>query len=381
MTRFAAALSVHPLAAEALGQVVGDVLEQLGDGCRPDLVVAFVSSHHLDHAAAIADGLERLLRPTCLVGATAVAVAGGGREVEEQPSLSVLAADFGGVGLRSLVLSAVPTPDGARLVGWPDEVPASGTLVLLADPFTFPVDDFLRLVNDHAPDLTVVGGMASAAMRPGGNRLLHGGSMLTEGAVAVLVPAEVGVRTVVSQGCRPIGRPFTITRADGNVVLELGGQPPLARLQELAASLDDHERSLLRQGLHVGIVVDEHRVEFARGDFLVRNLLGADEDTGAIAIGEPVEVGQTVQFHLRDAESADEDLRHLLRGVEGRAALLFTCNGRGSRLFGVPDHDAGLVEDTLGPLPLAGAFCAGEIGPVGGRSHLHGFTASLALFT
>jgi small ligand-binding sensory domain FIST len=184
----------------------------------------------------------------------------------------------------------------------------------------------------------------------------------------------------VSQGCRPIGRPYVVTKAEQNLIEELAGKPAMERLQELAAAATEDERELLRQGLHVGLVVDEHKADFARGDFLVRNLLGADEQTGALAVGEQVGVGQTVQFHVRDAAAADEDLRELLADADADAALLFTCNGRGRHLFGVADHDAGLVEKLLGPIPLAGAFCAGEIGPVGGRNFLHGFTASLALF-
>ncbi len=186
---------------------------------------------------------------------------------------------------------------------------------------------------------------------------------------------------MVSQGCRPIGKPFVVTRAQRNFVEELGGEPALGRLRELAERATDAERELLQRGLHVGLVVDEHKAEFGRGDFLVRNVLGADRETGAIAVGDQVGVGQTVQFHVRDAEAADEDLRELLRGVDARGALLFTCNGRGRHLFGTPDHDAGVVAQLLGPIPAAGAFCAGEIGPVGGRNFLHGFTASLALFS
>jgi small ligand-binding sensory domain FIST len=203
---------------------------------------------------------------------------------------------------------------------------------------------------------------------------------MTTGAVAVLLSDDVPVTPVVSQGCRPIGQPFTVTNAKQNLVLELAGQPAMQRLQELVLAADEDERELMRQGLHLGVVVDEHKLDFSRGDFLVRNVLGADRNNGAIAVGELVQVGQTVQFHVRDANAADEDLRALLNSVEGDAALLFTCNGRGSHLFGVPNHDAGVVDDLLGPLPLAGAFCAGEIGPVGGKNFLHGFTASLAVF-
>jgi small ligand-binding sensory domain FIST len=154
----------------------------------------------------------------------------------------------------------------------------------------------------------------------------------------------------------------------------------MARLQDLVQAASEDERELMREGLHVGLVVDEHKLDFARGDFLVRNVLGADQRSGALAIGERVDVGTTMQFQVRDADAADDDLRALLNGVQGNAALLFTCNGRGTHLFPDPNHDAGTIEELLGTLPLAGAFCAGEIGPVGGRNFLHGFTASVLVF-
>jgi small ligand-binding sensory domain FIST len=155
----------------------------------------------------------------------------------------------------------------------------------------------------------------------------------------------------------------------------------MERLQEIVQAATDADRRLMREGLHVGIVVDEHRLDFERGDFLVRNLLGVDQSTGSLAFSEPVEVGQTVQFQVRDAGAADEDLRCLLEDVTGTGALMFTCNGRGTHLFSRPDHDAGVVAELLGDVPMAGAFCAGEIGPVGRRNFLHGFTASVAVFS
>ena len=212
------------------------------------------------------------------------------------------------------------------------------------------------------------------------------GVEVARGAVAVLVQGPVRISTVVSQGCRPIGRPFVVTKAERNVIRELGGRPPLAQLQELFAELSSDEQTLARQGLHVGQVIDEYRETFGRGDFLVRNVQGADPESGAIAIGDWVRVGQTVRLHVRDAASADRDLREALRaqadalGDAGAAgALLFTCNGRGSHMFDVPDHDATAIEDGLG-VPAAGFFAAGEIGPVGGRNFLHGFTATMAVF-
>ncbi|HUF84495.1 MAG TPA: FIST N-terminal domain-containing protein [Acidimicrobiia bacterium] len=378
--KFASALSQRPIATQAVGEAAGEVLERL-DGEGADLVVCFVSPHHVGVLEDMAGAIRGVLRPRVLLGGTAASIIGSGREVEEEPALSLLAARMPASELTPVALRVEETPDGPALLGWPerrDRPPT--TLLLFADPVTFPVDAFLERCNADTPGLRVIGGLASAAARPGGNRLVLDDLVVDQGAVGVLVDNGIEVRTLVSQGCRPIGRPYVVTRAQRNFVEELGGQPALERLQEIAESATEEERELLRGGLHVGLVVDEHKAEFERGDFLVRNLLGADRESGALAVGDRVNVGQTVQFHVRDAGAADEDLRELLAGVDADAALLFTCNGRGQHLFGAPDHDAGLVEQMLGPIPLAGCFCAGEIGPVGGRNFLHGFTASLALF-
>jgi small ligand-binding sensory domain FIST len=379
VNRYAAALSLHPTPVEAVGEVAGELLERF-DGERPDLLVCFASPHHVGAFEDIAAGLGKLLEPEALVGTTAVAVAGGAREIEDGPALSAFAAGFGAGRVDSFALDAMETDEGFVILGWPDAVAPRGTLLLLADPFTFPVSDFLRLLNAQLPELTVVGGLASAAAGPGGNRLARDTQVLSSGAVAVLCSEDVPVRAVVSQGCRPLGQAFTVTRAERNLVYELAGAPAVRRLQDLVLAADDAEREMMRHGLHLGVVVDEHRDEFGRGDFLVRNLLGVDKEQGALAVGERLEVGQTVQFQVRDAAAADEDLRLLLQPVRGEAALLFTCNGRGTRFFGTPDHDAAVIDELLDRVPLAGGFCAGEIGPIGGRNFLHGFTASVAVF-
>jgi small ligand-binding sensory domain FIST len=233
--------------------------------------------------------------------------------------------------------------------------------------------------------MTIVGGMASGASEPGGNGLLTADQVYHEGAVAVRIHGPVAIRSVVSQGCRPIGKHYVITKARQNIIQELGGKPAMTQLQELFAELTAEEQQLMQNGVHVGRVINEYQDQFERGDFLVRNVIGADPNSGAIAIGEYVRPGQTVQFHVRDASSADEELRELLatsRTKAGPAAggLLFTCNGRGTRLFETPNHDAGVVTATLGSIPLAGFFAQGEIGPIGGRNFLHGFTASVVLF-
>jgi small ligand-binding sensory domain FIST len=229
-----------------------------------------------------------------------------------------------------------------------------------------------------------VGGAASAARGPGGNRLVIDDEVVDDGGVGAILPAEVASMLVVSQGCRPVGEPMIVTQADRNVLVELAGKPALDRLEEVVVAAGPDERTQLARGLHIGVAVDEHRATFGPGDFLVRNLIGADSDARALAIGDHVEVGTTVQFQVRDAQAADDDLRALLTtaaaGGPAEAALLFTCNGRGMHLFGEPDHDAAAVDAVVRSGAIAGMFCAGEFGPVGGRSFVHGFTASIVLF-
>jgi small ligand-binding sensory domain FIST len=204
------------------------------------------------------------------------------------------------------------------------------------------------------------------------------------GAVGIVIGGGVRVRPVVSQGCKPIGRPMVVTRSEENLIVELGGRPALERLREVYGGLDPSDRELVRSSLHVGRAATEYRDEFRRGDFLVRNVVGADPESGVVAVGDTVRTGQTVQFHVRDAVTADDDLRELLEaaavGPRAAGALVFTCNGRGRRLFDTPDHDARCLQECLGPLPAAGFFAQGELGPIGSRTFLHGFTASIALF-
>ena len=271
---------------------------------------------------------------------------------------------------------------GFAISGFPD--PADGSLVvLLVDPFTFPAGPFLRRLGEERPGLPVVGGIASGAGRPGTQALIVDDELHESGAAGAVV-SGASVRIVVSQGCAPFGREAVITAAEGNVVYELAGERALDRLRSEVGGLSDDERRLVARGLLAGIVIDENRSEYRRGDYLIRGLVGVDEESGALALGEHVRVGQTVRFHFRDAASADEDLREGLAAAhEGRraaGALTFTCNGRGTNMFPAPDHDARAVAEAIGSPAVAGFFCGGEIGPVGGRTFLHGFTATLAVF-
>ena len=374
---FAVACSEAEPTAAAAASVAGELAESL-DGDPPDLVVFFATAAHLEAMDTLAAVLAERLAPEVLLGAGAVSVIAGGRELEEVPAVVAWSARVAGA--APVRFGPALGSDHSPIADLPplDERPR--TLLLLADPFSFPSDRLLGEIDATNPGLRVVGGLASAANSPGGNRLVLGTEIFDDGAVGLLLDSGAEVATVVSQGCRPIGRPYAVTRGERNLIHELGGRPALERLQEIVSGLGDAERALVQRGLHIGIVVNEHKLDFDRGDFLVRGVLGIERESRALAVGDLVETGTTVQFHVRDAETAGEDLHRLMSGRRAEGALLFTCNGRGRRLFGIDDHDATVVSGAIAPAPLAGMFCAGEIGPVGPRSHLHGFTASVALF-
>ena len=369
---------------EAAIRAVAQATEALGDA-SPSLAVLFASARFLAVAEDLVAAITELIGPLPLIGCVGEAVAGGAREVESEPAVSLwLGAGLGPV--ETFAMEYIRTPSGGAYGGYLFPREPEGAHLMICDPFTFPADGLLTHLNEQVPGAVVMGGMASAARAPRQSRLFLDNRVLSVGAVGVHLP-NAEVHPLVAQGCRPIGDAYIVTRADGSLIHELGGRPPLVRLREMAAALPSRDQELLAQGLQLGVVIDEYRAEPGQGDFLIRGVVGADPDSGTIAVGDQIQVGQTVQFHVRDAQSADEDLRRALgrefKALGGRrpaGALLFTCNGRGSRLFTEPDHDTGLIAATLGDIPLAGFFCAGELGPVGGQNFLHTFTASIALF-
>jgi small ligand-binding sensory domain FIST len=351
-----------------------------------DLVAFFFTGPLRESAAPLAAMLQERLRPRVLVGVSCESVAGGDRELEFRPAASLVGAHLPNVDLRPFHVSAA---EWSTLLSDPEQLQQRiGTgerhcgQLLLADPFTTPVDELLGEL-DRTFGASTFGGMASGAQSPGGNLLLLNGSLYSDGAVGVGFGGDVTIDCVVSQGCRPFGDPMVVTRAQENLIQELGRKPALEVAREMLERLSPEEQSLLQNGLFVGIVIDEYRSEFRRGDFLVRGLMGYDPSSGALAVGDHVRAGQTIQFHLRDAGTAHEDLSLMLReraeqGYSG--GMLFTCNGRGSRMFDVPHHDVRTIHEGLPGLPVAGFFAMGELGPVGGKSFIHGHTASLALF-
>jgi small ligand-binding sensory domain FIST len=388
MTEFYAGVSTETDPLAGVARLSSEIIENLGD--TPDLVVTFLSPHHRKSASQISAEMMQALTPKVLLGCTGEGVIGPSLELERQPAISVWAARLPGVTLVPFHLRFEEGPDGIRLIGWPKDPPRAEDhpfFIMLAEPFSTPAGELLVFLQQKYPSVPVLGGMASGARVPGENQLLFNGEVREEGVVGIAAYGGIRLESVVSQGCRPIGDRFLVTRAERNVIHELGGRPALHCLTEVFEELTEEEKEMARNGLHLGCAIDEQKEHFDRGDFLVRNLIGIDEETGSLAIGDLVDEGQTVQFHIRDAESAKEDLRLLLESRKREmgehhpeAALLFSCNGRGRRFFGAPHADVGAIRERLGNIPVAGFFAQGEIGPIGRKNFLHGFTASVALF-
>ena len=362
------------------------VIEKQLSGQTPDLAFVFVTHHHTTDPG-FGRQLYAALGAKILVGCTAESVASNGLEYENGPAISVWAASLPGCHVDAFHIAFQRTLDGLLAIGAPsaeEARPSPRAAFLLADPFSCSVDSMLSHFGEEFHGLPVMGGMASGASAPGENRLFLNDGEYDQGAVGVVIGGPVSIRSVVSQGCRPIGKPFVVTRANRNIVAELGGRPALEQINALYREAEPGDQQLIQKGLHLGLAMSEYRETFGRGDFLIGNIVGADRETGAVALGNLVRTGQTVQFHVRDANTADEDLRTLLssslKSGPAGGGLLFSCNGRGTRMFPRPHHDAAAIRDLAGEIPLAGFFAQGELGPVDGQNYIHGFTASLALF-
>jgi small ligand-binding sensory domain FIST len=241
--------------------------------------------------------------------------------------------------------------------------------------------------NEALVGLPIVGGVAYGPRSAGSTRLLIGDQVVERGAVGALLAGPVAARSMVSQGCRPVGPTMTVTAADGNVILALAGEPALTKLESIVTGLPPEDQALIGDGLQIGLVMNEYAEEHEQGDFLIRGVLGLDKPNEGIVVGDAVDVGTTVRFHVRDADAADTDLTAMLerlRTTSGfdtiEGALLFSCNGRGGAFFPTPDHDVVSVRSVLATDGVAGFFAAGEIGPVAGRNHVHGQSASVLAF-
>lgn len=380
-TRIGAGLSTAGETREAVREAARSAAGDLAGG-GVDLAFLFLSPAHLAAAEEAVEALEEELRPRHLLGCVADGVVAGTHEVEDGPAAAVWAGSLPGAEIETFHAVATELEEEIAVSGFPD-LGEPSLVSLLVDPYTFPVAAVLESVNEEHPGLPLVGGIAGGGGAPGTQALVVDGEVHAEGAAGAVV-SGVPVATLVSQGCAPIGRDAVVTSAEHNIVFELAGRPALERLRAEVVALAPEEQRLAAGGVLAGLVMDENKADYGRGDFLMRGVIGADEASGALAIAESVRVGQTLRFHVRDAGTADVDLRRALdEALEGQAAagaLLFTCNGRGTHMFPLPHHDASAVCEALGAPAVAGFFCGGEIGPVGSRVFLHGFTATAAVF-
>jgi small ligand-binding sensory domain FIST len=382
--QFAQSHLVHDDLAVAVEETSKKIRESI-DG-EIDLVFAFSAGYSPFEFDRCMRSIRQLTGAKHVLGCTCENVISGGLELETETAISLWAARLPGSEITPMHLTFVRSTSESAITGWPEEVsgvwPDSSSMILLGEPFAFPVDVLLERFNEDRPGVRIAGGMASGASMPGESRLLLNEETFTEGLIAIRI-SGVALRMLVSQGCRPIGESMVITKAERNVIESLGGRPALDMVFELFKTLPTQEQRMFQNGLHVGRVINEYQESFGFGDFLIRNVVGIDKEQRSIAIGDYVRPGQTVQFHIRDSQSASLELQQMLNTASNQrpyqSALLFTCNGRGSNLFSEPHHDAGLVS-TSDKFPLAGFFAAGEIGPVGNKNFLHGFTASVVLF-
>ena len=389
--RWATAVSRNTSFEAALLECADGVRESLGPG-PVTLALAFVTPHFAQFHGKLHEALVESLGPGTLLGCSAGGVIGGGEEVEQTPAITLVAARLPDVTVRPFHLEGdLPDLDGPP-DAWEELLGVARTeepqFILLADPFSGRPEALLAGLDYAFPGSAKIGGLASGATSPGLNVLFLDSEVHNSGVAGVVLTGNLVVDTVVAQGCRPVGDLMQVTRCDGNIVYELDGQPAFSTLEELFAGMDQRDRELAGRSLMLGIVMDEFQEEPKAGDFLIRNLAGIDPKGGAIAVGERLQEGMRIRFHLRDANTSAEDLHAVLTGYEGTlpnkdaisGALLFSCLGRGEHLYKKPNFDTSVFKQHLGEIPVGGFFCNGEIGPVGGTTFLHGYTSSFGLF-
>ena len=388
--RAEAAITQSQIVENALEDLV-ERLPMLADGTKVDLALLFASDWYEDEYPELMQGLRERVGDAIIIGCSGQGIIGPGQEIETSPAIVLQLFSLPGAMLKPVVLTPEDVSSQMMANVWaerlgkltPEQVNA---WLFFVDPFTTESERLLMLMKTMNRGVPMIGGLASGDQRKQRSFLFLNGEVLDRGVVGLAIGGDYEVRTVVSQGAQPIGQSWTITGVQGNFVQTIGMRPALEVLQETFSSLSPEMQERARSNLLVGLAMDEYRDEYGRGDFLIRNLLGIDRESGAVAINAMPREGQTLQFQVRDPEAADDELSVLLRrardelgGQQPVGALLCACNGRGVGLFGAPHHDAQKLEEMLGPVPVAGFFCNGEIGPVGRENYLHGFTASIAL--
>ncbi|MBI1849050.1 MAG: FIST C-terminal domain-containing protein [Planctomycetes bacterium] len=371
----------------ALDEVLADATSLPG---KPDVAFVFLSPHFFPSATHVIGEISERTGARHVLGCGGGGIIADRREMEDCPALSLLLARLPGAKICPFHVDDDDIGDGQATERFVEKIgvdPADDAgFVVLPDPFSVEIVRLIEQFNHAYPGAVLCGGLASGAQMPGGNVLLLDGAVHTSGVVGLSFAGSVRLRAVVSQGCRPVGRRFIVTRAEQNVIHELSGKPAIDGVRDVLQGLQGKDRQLAEHALFVGRVMREQKTEFHRGDFLIRNLMGIDRRTGAIAVGDHVRRGMTVQFQVRDGETAGEDLHENLQHYkvaqagQPRGALLFSCLGRGEGMYGEPNRDVRSVDEVLGEVPKAGFFCNGEIGPIDGSNYVHGFTLSSCFF-
>lgn len=367
-------------------QATDAVIESLELDSPVDLALVFVHSRFADDYGRVLATIRERTGASHLIGCSGESVIGTAVEAEGVPAISVMALRLPGARFTPVRVAPDPPFDAAL-----ESVAAAeaGAWLLFADPYGVDSAELLLAVDARASGAPILGGLASAHNAASGTAVFLGDQTYQAGAVLMGLAGDVEVHTLVAQGAQPIGQPWTITDCEENVIRTIGSRPALEVLTETLVGLDEPTQERARQNLLVGLAMDEYRDEYGRGDYLIRNLMGFDRSSASIAINAVPQRGQTIQFQLRDGRAADDDLASRLRAFSAQlgteqallGALLCACNGRGQGLFGIPNHDAQALVEELGAVPTAGLFCSGEIGPVGGQTFLHGFTATVAFIT
>lgn len=350
-----------------------------------------MSPKFFPHAKQVLEILRVHAKIPLLAGCSSQSLICGGEELEENPGLTLGLYSLPGAELKAVHFTQEQVEEASSAPYWHSETgvepeQTNGWLAF-ADPFHLDSESWLRSWNEAYAPLPVMGGLASGDSAEQRTQIYLNGDVFEEGGVAISIGGDVKFASVISQGCTPIGETWTLTKVEQNIIHQIGNRPAYEVLNETFNQLKPEEQKVTRGNLFVGLVVNEYLDEFHRGDFLIRNLLGADPKSGSIAIGALPRTGQTMQFQRRSSAAAMEDMDELLEragkklgGATIYGACLCSCNGRGKNLFGRPNHDAASVQKQFGPLGLAGFFCNGEIGPIGEKNFLHGYTASVALF-
>ncbi len=373
-----------------LGQWAKDLRSQLR-APHVSLGLVFMTPRFFSHSKQILETLRVHARIPLLAGCSSISLVAGNEELEENPGIVLALYSLPGAKLDGIYFTQTQVEEANGQTYWQDltDIPASQTngWLTFIDPFHLDSESWLRTWNESYSGLPVYGGLSSGVFADQVTQVYLNGDVYEEGGVAISVGGDVKLAGVISQGCTPIGDTWTLTRVEQNLIHKIANRPAYEVLSETVNHMSADEQKKVRGNLFIGLVVNEYLDDFHRGDFLVRNLLGGDPQTGVLAVGAMPRAGQTMQFQRRDAEAATEDMNELLGrthielgGATVYGGCLCCCNGRGKHLFGESGHDAQLVQKQFGGIGLSGFFCNGEIGPVGQKNFLHGYTASLALF-